>query len=160
LDTSGLYIWPSGSSGKSIRLSSMKTTCVLFTDQSQDRREHSVVHDNVWLTEFKITSVHSACHEANLMYYLSSVSSVTIPLQVSGLEVAHYQEVIMYIYNKWYMYVLFHCHQAWLGWDHPNQARWQSTKTYNMYHLLYIHIVTSWWWATSKPKTCRGRATE
>jgi hypothetical protein len=36
---------------------------------------------------------------------------------------------------------------------------WQSTKTY-MYHLLHIYIVTSWWWANGKPKTCRCILTE
>jgi hypothetical protein len=63
---------------------------------------------------------------------ISSVYSVTIPLHVSGLLVAHHQEVTMYICNKWYVfYVLVDCH--------PNQASWQSTKTYNTYHLLHIH---------------------
>jgi hypothetical protein len=34
-----------------------------------------------------------------------------------------------------------------------NQANWQSTKTYNTHYLLKnTYIVTSWWWATSKPK--------
>jgi hypothetical protein len=39
-----------------------------------------------------------ACNETNLMHYLSSVYSVTIPLHVSGLLVAHHQEVTIYIY--------------------------------------------------------------
>jgi hypothetical protein len=42
-----------------------------------------------------------ACNETNLMHYLSSVYSVTIPLHVSGLLVAHHQEVTMYIYKNW-----------------------------------------------------------
>jgi hypothetical protein len=37
-----------------------------------------------------------ACNETNLMHYISSVYSVTIPLRVSGLLVAYYQEVAMY----------------------------------------------------------------
>jgi hypothetical protein len=41
--------------------------------------------------------------ETNLMHYLSSVYSVTIPLHVSGLLVAHHQEVTTYICNKWYV---------------------------------------------------------
>jgi hypothetical protein len=58
-----------------------------------------------------------ACNEINLMHYLSSVYSVTIPLYVSGLLVAHQQEVAMYICNKWYvLYVLVGCQLAWLGW--------------------------------------------
>jgi hypothetical protein len=34
--------------------------------------------------------------KTNLMHHLSSVYSVTIPLHVSGLLVAHHQEVAMY----------------------------------------------------------------
>jgi hypothetical protein len=41
------------------------------------------------------------------MHCLSSVYSVTIPLHVLGLLVAHHQEVTMYICNNWYvLYVL------------------------------------------------------
>jgi hypothetical protein len=62
------------------------------------------------------------CNETDLMHYLSSVYSVTIPLHVSGLLVAHHQVVTMYISNKWYvLYVLVDCQLAWLLWDqsHP-----------------------------------------
>jgi hypothetical protein len=59
-----------------------------------------------------------ACNETNLMLYLSSVYSVTIPLQVSGLLAAHHQEVTMYICNNWYvLYVLVDCQLAWMGWN-------------------------------------------
>jgi hypothetical protein len=52
-----------------------------------------------------------ACNETNLMHYLSSVYSVTIPLYVSGLLVAHHQEVTMYICDSWYvLYVLRRIH--------------------------------------------------
>jgi hypothetical protein len=52
------------------------------------------------------------------MHYLSSVYSVTIPLHVSSLLVAHQQEVTMYICNKWYMlYVIVDCQLAWLSRD-------------------------------------------
>jgi hypothetical protein len=37
-----------------------------------------------------------ACNETNLMHYLSSVYSVTTPLNVSGL-LAHHQEAAMYV---------------------------------------------------------------
>jgi hypothetical protein len=37
-------------------------------------------------------------NETNLMHYLPSVYSVTVPLHVSGLIVAHRPEVAMYIY--------------------------------------------------------------
>jgi hypothetical protein len=58
------------------------------------------------------------------MHYLSSIYTVTIPLHVSGLLVAHHQEVTTYICNKWYvLYVLVDCHLTW----------------YNTYHLLHIH---------------------
>jgi hypothetical protein len=43
------------------------------------------------------------CNETNLMHYFSSVYSVTIPLNVSGLLVAHHQEITMYIYSNWYV---------------------------------------------------------
>jgi hypothetical protein len=47
------------------------------------------------------------------MHYLSSVDLVTIPLHVSGLLVAHHQEVTKYIYNNWYVvYILVDCRRA------------------------------------------------
>jgi hypothetical protein len=45
-----------------------------------------------------------ACNGTNLMHYLPSVYSVTIPLYVSGLLVAHHQELTMYICDNWYMF--------------------------------------------------------
>jgi hypothetical protein len=49
------------------------------------------------------------------MHYLSSVYWVTTPLHVSGLLVAHYQELAMYICDNWYvLYVLVDCRQAWM----------------------------------------------
>jgi hypothetical protein len=54
-----------------------------------------------------------ACNETNLMHYLSSVYSVTIPLHVSGFLAAHHQWVTMYICNNWYvLYVLVDCQLA------------------------------------------------
>jgi hypothetical protein len=59
-----------------------------------------------------------ACNETNLMHYLSSVYSVTIPVHVSGLLVAHHQEVTMYICDNWYvLYVLADCRRAWKEWN-------------------------------------------
>jgi hypothetical protein len=50
------------------------------------------------------------CNETNLMNYLSSVYSITIPLHVSDLLLTHHQEVTLYICNKWYVfYVLMDC---------------------------------------------------
>jgi hypothetical protein len=51
-----------------------------------------------------IANVQSlACNETNLIHYLSSANLVTIPLHVSGLVVAHHQEVTMYICDNWYV---------------------------------------------------------
>jgi hypothetical protein len=51
-----------------------------------------------------------APNETNLMLYLFSVYSVTIPLHVSGLLVAYHQEVTMYVCDNWYvLYVLVDC---------------------------------------------------
>jgi hypothetical protein len=65
-----------------------------------------------------------ACNEINLMHYLSSVYSVTIPLHVSGLLVALHHEVTKYICNNWYvLYVLVYCQLTWLerNWFHYTQ---------------------------------------
>jgi hypothetical protein len=62
-----------------------------------------------------LTADHTvrACNETNLMHYASPIYSVTIPLHVSGLLVAHHQKVTMYICNKWYvLYVLVNCKLA------------------------------------------------
>jgi hypothetical protein len=62
------------------------------------------------------------CNEISLMLYLSSLYWLPTPLHVSGLLVAHHQEVAIHICNNWYvLYVLF---------DY-RRARRQSTKTYN-----------------------------
>jgi hypothetical protein len=45
----------------------------------------------------------NACYETNFMLYLSSVYSVTMPLHVSDLLVAHHQEVAMYIWENRYV---------------------------------------------------------
>jgi hypothetical protein len=51
-----------------------------------------------------------ACNETNLMHCLSQVYSVITPLHVSGLLIAHHQEVTMYICDNWYaLYVLVDC---------------------------------------------------
>jgi hypothetical protein len=83
------------------------------------------------------------------MHCLSSAYSVTIPLHVSVLLVAHHQEVAMYICDSWYvLYVLVDCGRRWM-------ARRQSTDTYvtlvvlqdsclkqfACYTTLYIDIV-------------------
>jgi hypothetical protein len=52
-----------------------------------------------------------ACNETNLMHCLSLVYSVTIPLYVSGLLVAHHQEVTMYTCGN--QYVLYWEEDCW-----------------------------------------------
>jgi hypothetical protein len=47
------------------------------------------------------------------MHYLSSLYSATTHLHVSGLLVAHHQQVAMYICDNWYvLYVLVDCQPA------------------------------------------------
>jgi hypothetical protein len=62
------------------------------------------------------------------MHYLSSVYSVTIPLHVSGLLVAHHQEVTMYICDNWY--VLVNCQRA------DSRLRRTPLTNYLIYTLL------------------------
>jgi hypothetical protein len=69
-------------------------------------------------------------NETNFMHYLSSVYSVTIPLNVSGLLVAHHQEVTVYICNSWYvLYVLVGCRRAWLEWNFADSRLKRTTGT-------------------------------
>jgi hypothetical protein len=113
------------------------------------------LHVPVFLPDWRIPRI-IACNETNLMHCLSSVYSVTAPLHVSGLLVVHHQEVTMYICGNWYvLYGLVNCRLAY-----PNQASRQLTKPYNTYQLPHIYIVTSWWFTTIKPETCRGVVTE
>jgi hypothetical protein len=48
----------------------------------------------------------SACNETSLMQYSFSVYPITIPVHVSGLLVAHLQDVTMYtsICDSWYVF--------------------------------------------------------
>jgi hypothetical protein len=61
------------------------------------------------------------------MHYLSSVYSVTIPLHVSGLLVAHHQEVAMYICDNWF---------------HSNQSHTACDETNLMHYLSSVYSVT------------------
>jgi hypothetical protein len=48
------------------------------------------------------------------MHYLSSVYSITITLHVSGYQVAHHQEVTMYVYDNCYvLYLLVDGRRVW-----------------------------------------------
>jgi hypothetical protein len=64
----------------------------------------STTHINAALPSLK-SVINYACNKTNSLHYLSSVCSVNMPLHVSGLLVAHHQEVTMYICNK--LYVLY-----------------------------------------------------
>jgi hypothetical protein len=71
-----------------------------------------------------------ARNETNLMHYLSSVYSVTIPLHVSSLLVAHHQVVAMYICDSWcVLYVIVDCQLAWLEGNSITPADSQLKRT-------------------------------
>jgi hypothetical protein len=111
--------------------------------QENFRMSHALNHDHLlaWTLQFTIhypaynsmlcnlsywqcyrISHMDACNETNLMHYLSSVYSVTLPLHASDLLVSHHQEVAMYICNKWYvLYVLVDCQLAGLRWSQSGQ---------------------------------------
>jgi hypothetical protein len=72
----------------------------------------SVAKWKLFLLKVKIKSRKCVCNETNLMHYLSSAYSVTINLHVSGLLVAHHQEVTMYICDSWYVLKIKKVHQV------------------------------------------------
>jgi hypothetical protein len=94
----------------------------------QHMLKHKILHWKVASIPVFKTLLIYVCNKTNLMHYLFSVYWFTTPLQVSCFLVAHYQEVIMYTCNNWY--------------------------------VLYVYIITSWWWATRKPGTCTGVVTQ
>jgi hypothetical protein len=70
------------------------------------------------------------------MHCLSSVYSVTIPLHVSGLLVAHHQEVTMYICYSWYvLYVLVDCQRAWM----ERNVKCACNETNLMHYLTSLY---------------------
>jgi hypothetical protein len=83
--------------------------------------KRKVVNWNLWNAIDKVKrkcTEKYACNETNLMHYLSSVYSVTIPLHVSGLLVAHHQEATICIFESWDMlYVLVDCQPTWCEWN-------------------------------------------
>jgi hypothetical protein len=84
------------------------------------------------------------CNETNLMHYLSSVYSVTIPLHVSGLLVAHHQEVTTHICNNWYvLYVLVDC-------PRPDSRLRRTTRT-NCHIRGCIQNIPEWRCTIHKP---------
>ena len=68
--------------------------------------------------------------KTNLVQYLSSFYFVNQPLHVSGIFVAHHQEV----------YYIYTTVVGGLRWN-LNPAKRQSTKKHNTYRLLYIYSI-------------------
>jgi hypothetical protein len=79
------------------------------------------------------------------MHYLFAVYSITIPLHVLGLLVAHHQEVTMYICNKWHMLcVLVDCQLAWLEWDLKKEDIY-ATSMKNFVFLVQVAFLSLMW---------------
>jgi hypothetical protein len=77
-------------------------TVSLTYQNSKRSNKHSLLHASYspwwWLLILPkhgdaLILICNACNETNLMHYLSSVYSVTIPLHVSRLLLAHKKEV-------------------------------------------------------------------
>jgi hypothetical protein len=94
-----------------------------------------------------------ACNGTNLMHYLPSIYTVTIPLHVSGLLVAHHQEVTIYICDTWYvLYVLGDCRrtpptaESWRKLLPPDDGLLAITKHVEVWWLnkLKINSASSW----------------
>jgi len=75
--------------------------------------------------------------KTNLMHCLSSVYFVNQPLHVSGIFVAHHQEVNC-IYTTNGTCCAF---QLSVSWPVGRPANRQSTEKHNTYQLLYIHSI-------------------
>ena len=76
--------------------------------------------------------------KTNFMHYLSSVYFVNQTLHISGIFVAHHQEVYciyiyIYTHNNWYVL----CFSVDFCWP----ANRKSSEKHNMYQLLYIHSI-------------------
>jgi hypothetical protein len=71
------------------------------------------------------------------MHYLSSVHSISIPLHVSGLLVAHHQEVTMYICDMWYMLYVLRCVHTCTIIAYRNAVKLQVTDTIRGYDLNF-----------------------
>jgi hypothetical protein len=69
------------------------------------------------------------------MHYLASVYFVSQPLHVSGIFVAHHQEVY-FMCTTTGTCCAFQLIVCWPGWDNR-----QSTEKHNTYQLLYIYSI-------------------
>jgi len=87
--------------------------------------------------------------KTNLMHYLSSVYFVNQPLHVSGIFVAHHQEV----YCTYTTIGTCCAFQLTVCWPAGQQTvNWKAQQVPVVVYVQY----TSWWWATNMPETCRG----
>ena len=82
--------------------------------------------------------------KTNLIHYLSSVYFVNQPLHVSGMFVAHHQEVYC-IYTTVGTCCALQLTVCW-------STNRQSTEKHNTYQLLYIYSIPP----DDMPVTCRG----
>jgi len=68
------------------------------------------------------------CNKTNLMKYLSSVYFVNQPVHVSGIFVAHHQDVYC-IYTSVGTCCAFQLTVCWPGWDGTDVSRYTVKKT-------------------------------
>ena len=79
------------------------------------------------------------CDKTNLMHYLSSISFVNQHLHVSGIFVAHYQEVYCVYIQKFGACCAF---QLTVCWPAERPANRQSTEKHNTHQIfVYIHSI-------------------
>jgi len=81
--------------------------------------------------------------KTNPIHHLTSAYFTNQTLHVSGICVAHHQEIYciyiyiyIYIYNSWYVFVLF----SWLSVGRPVNR--PSIEKHNTYQLLYIYSIS------------------
>jgi hypothetical protein len=93
-----------------------------------------------------------ACNETNLMLCLSSVYSVTIPRASPCFGLA--SSPSSWGNSVYVQRIVCVAHFSLLSVGLVSWVNVTSTYAYNTYQLSHIFIVTSWWWANSKPETC------
>jgi hypothetical protein len=94
-------------------------------------------------TNWQQGPIHFFVKKNNLMHYLSSVNFVTQPLHVSGMFIAHHQEVFTVYIQQLVRSIL-------------TQPAASQLKRITRTNCCTYTVNTSWWWAISLPKTCRG----
>jgi hypothetical protein len=89
--------------------------------------------------------------ETNLMHYLSLIYFINQPLHVSGIFIAHRQEVFT-VYVQQLVRVI-------------RLGDWLLTSSQSLERTIRTNcctytVNTSWWWAINMPETCRGWLTK